>query len=256
MRRIVRNYFWIPLLAGSMFASAYLFYRTNRVETSQSQEIKKTYAKDSTFILDDLSDLPLLKFENDTAHKDYFVLMFSGDGGWRGFVNTCAKTISDKGVNVVGFNALPYFDSLRSPQKIAADLERVVHNFSHVWKKKSVILGGYSFTAEILPFVYNNFSPEVKKQVNKIFMIGPSKGADFKANRLYYYNKSKSAPVLPEFEKGDPEKYIIFCDDQAESLCNVLPSTSPAKLIPLDAGHLFIGKSKEVSVIIANAVVK
>lgn len=240
----------------AMLGALYVFYRSMRVEVRQSVEIKTKFAKDSTFVLDDLTDLPLLKFESDTSTKDYFVIMFSGDGGWRGFINTCAKTISGKGVNVVGFNALPYFDSVRTPQKIAKDIGRIVHNFGHVWKKKKFILGGYSFSAEILPFVYNAFPPDIKKQVYKIFMIAPSTKADFKASRTYIYDKSKSTPVLPELEKADKSKFIIFCDDADASLCNLLPPTTQVELVSLNTGHMFIGKSRDVSAIIADKVVR
>ena len=240
----------------AIFGALYVFYRSMRVGVRQSEEIKARFVKDSAFVLDDLTDLPLLKFENDTSKKDYFVILFAGDGGWRGFINVCAKTISGKGVDVVGFNTLPYFDTIRTPRNIARDVGRVVHNFGHAWKKKFFILGGYSFSAEILPFVYNNLSPEIKEKVYKIFMIAPSTLADFKASRTYIYDKSKSIPVLPELEKADQNKFIIFCDDADESLCKILPSDSQVELIHLDAGHLFLGKFRDVSSIIADKIVK
>lgn len=256
MKKIIRKFFWIPLIFIAILIIAIIFYNFSHVELKQSAAIKAHYSKDSTFIRDDLTDLPLLKFGNDTTGKDYFVILFSGDGGWRGFINTCATTISEKGVSVVGFNVLPYFDSVRSPQKIASDITRIVNNFGHVWNKKYFIIGGYSFSAEILPFVYNAFSDQMKQRTKKVFMIAPSTLADFKASRNYRYDESKSLPVIKEFIKTDQKKYIIFCDDQDGSLCGILPSDSPAKVVDLKSGHLFIGKTKEVSEIIANEIIQ
>lgn len=252
---MLRKIFIIVIIIGALLFLAYQILDSTRNKKQQSLEIKKEFANDSNFIKDDLTDLPLLLFENDKLKKDYFVIMFPGDGGWRDFSDTLAKTISSKGINVIGFNTIPYFDTLRSPEIIAKDLQRIILNFSHALNKKYVMLGGYSFGAEILPFIYNKLDKEYKDKVHNVFMIGPSIGADFKVSQVYYYNPSDSKPVLPELLKTDKEKFIIFCDKQKRSLCKVLKDKDNLRTIDLNSGHLFSGKYKEVCEIIAKNII-
>jgi type IV secretory pathway VirJ component len=252
---VVRKILILLVIVTILIFIAYQIIKSTRIEKQQSLEIKKKYAKDSTFIKDDLTDLPLLQFENDKLKKDYYVILFPGDGGWRDFSDTLAKIISDKGINVIGFNTIPYFDTLRSPEKVAKDVQRIIWNFSHVLKKQHVLLSGYSFGAEILPFVYNKLDQEYKNCVSKVFMIAPSKGADFKVSPVYYYAASDSKPVLPELLGTDKEKFIVFCDNQKSSLCRVIGDNDAIKTVDLNSGHMFTGKYREVSEIIARNII-
>lgn len=246
----------ILIIIAAVVFIAYQIIDSTRIRKQQSLEIKNKFSKDSTFKIDDLTNLPLLFFENDKLKKDYFVILFPGDGGWRDFSDTLASIISNKGINVIGFNTIPYFDSTRSPEKIAKDVQRIMRNFSHALHKNHVIIGGYSFGAEILPFVYNKLDKEYKEMVRTVFMIGPSTGADFRVSPIYYYNAADSKPVLPELLKSDKEKFIIFCDNQKRSLCKVLGSKHNIETISLNAGHLFSGKYRVVSELIAKNIIQ
>ena len=45
--------------------------------------------------------------ESDSA--DYFAVIISGDGGWASIDRQIGNDLADKGVQVVGLNALKYF---------------------------------------------------------------------------------------------------------------------------------------------------
>jgi type IV secretory pathway VirJ component len=252
---VLRKILIIVITISALIFIAYHIIDLTRNKRQQSLEIKKKFAKDSTFIKDDLTDLPLLLFQNDKLKKDYFVILFSGDGGWRDFSDTLAKIISSKGINVIGFNTIPYFDTLRSPERVAKDLERIIRNFSHAFGKQHVLIGGYSFGSEILPFVYNKLETEFKDKVTDVFMVGPSTGADFKVSPVYYYNPYDSKPVYPELLKTDKEKFTIFCDNQKRSLCKLFKRKDNLKTIPLNSGHMFTGKYREVAELIAKNII-
>jgi type IV secretory pathway VirJ component len=51
-----------------------------------TSEIIKKYTNNQAFKKDNLADLPLLKFEAKVNRKNFFVLFFPGDGGWRDVV--------------------------------------------------------------------------------------------------------------------------------------------------------------------------
>ena len=227
-----------------------------RSKKSQTVEIVRKFEKDSAFVQDNLSDLPLMLYENKAGTKDYFVILISGDGGWRGFIDQVAKKMSSKGISVVGLNLVGYLDKEKSPSQIASDIHRIINNFSHSWKKQKVLIGGYSFGGEIIPFFFNQLNTEDQDKIDKIFFIAISSLADFKVSPIYYYNPKKSKPVLPEIQKINDEKFIFFCDNTNESICKHLPARNGYKVIQLNYNHLFLGHYKEVCDIIAKNVVE
>lgn len=223
---------------------------------TQTIEINKKFSNDSMFQKDSLSDLPLLLFENDTSDVDYFVILFPGDGGWVDFIDIWAKTFQKKGINVVGFNTIPYFIKEKKPEQIAADLQRVIKNFSHALNKKNVMIGGYSYGAEIIPFAYNRMDSSYKNVITKLLLCAPSTTASFKVSPNFIYNQSLCTLILPDVLKIETEKMMFFCDNQKYSLCNVLPAEIKYNIARIQSGHLFIGKGQEVSNIITDTIVK
>jgi type IV secretory pathway VirJ component len=230
----------------------YIYLTASRKSANQSIVIKNKFNKDTVFIKDNLTDLPLLLFEAKLPQNEYFIILFSGDGGWRGFIDLLGKTLAQNGTNVVGWNAIPYFDNEKKPVQIAKDVKRVYHNFSHTWKTKKIILCGYSFSGEIIPFVYNVLDTGFQKNIIKVFLIGPSSLADFKASMIYYYNPKNSKKVWPELDRIPDEKVIILCDGQPESICKSIPANRQYEMIKVDYDHRFIGKFTIVANLISD----
>jgi type IV secretory pathway VirJ component len=226
-----------------------LIFAIHKVDTNHTKFIVQAYRDNNVFKKDNLSDLPLLQYKATNNSKDYFVILFPGDGGWRDVIGYISNDLANHGINVVGFNTIPYFNRTREPKEIAKDIQRVITNFSAIWHKDSVIIGGYSFGAEIMPFVYNQLDSACKKKVIKIIMLGPSNLADFKVSPIYYYDKKKGKSVIKEMETISPDKFIVFCDKYKESICKSLPSSAPYKVIKVPYGHLFIGHFSDVSTI-------
>jgi len=222
---------------------------------NQTVEITQKFAKDTAFVKDDLKDLPLLLFENKNSEKDYFVILISGDGGWRGFIDIVAKTISEHGPSVVGLNLVGYLNQEKTPEQISRDIQRIIRNFSHLWNKKKVVIGGYSFGGEIIPFFYNKMTYEEQNNIQKIFFIAISNAADFKVSPIYYYNPKKSKPVLPQLQNIEPNKMIFFCDNSNENICKSITDQNKYKLIQLNYSHLFLGHFKEVATIVSQNIV-
>jgi len=227
------------------------FYLTH-TSKNESKEIKIKYAKDSLFIKDDLMDLSLLLFDTNSTKTDYFVIAICGDGGWMDFTNDFAKLCKHRGIPVVGFSTLPYFMETRKPEKIAIDLQRVIVNFSHIFNKNKVMIMGYSFGAEILPYAYNNMNPYFKQKIISMGLVAPSTKACFKVSPTYIYTSNELVPLLPALLKNESSKIVIFCDDTGKSICKILPENSQYKLVNLDAGHNFIGRWASVAKLVAD----
>jgi type IV secretory pathway VirJ component len=215
-----------------------------------SSTIADDKVKDKKQAVEDVSDLPLKIFESTSPKRNYFVIAFSGDGGWRGVIDYIAKGISYTHHNVVGFSALPYFYTERTAESVAKDLEKVIKKYSAQWKTDSILILGYSFTAEIMPFVYNHLDKEYKSRIKKILMLGPSNFADFRASRIFHYDTTAGMKVLPEMKKITPSMFVIYCDIYKESICYDLPNNHPYKVIKVDSHHLFLGHYKDITNII------
>src|SRR6201996_4408499 len=107
-----------------------------------------------------LADLPLVEvpatgLATTKAAKDTFAIMLSGDGGWAGLDQKVAATLAAQGVAVVGFDSLRYFWSKRTPEGLAGDLDRMVRFYAVHWKRRHVVLVGYSQGANALPASFN-----------------------------------------------------------------------------------------------------
>jgi len=250
----MKKILYIILSITLILIATYFILDMTRIKKRQSVEIKNKYNKDTFFLKDDLTNLPLLLFESVKPKTNAFMILLPGDGGWRDFIDTVARIVSFKGMSVVGFNTIPYFIEHKNPKQIAKDLNRIINNFSHIWKKTDVILCGYSFTAEILPYVYNAMDPIEQKLVKKIILIAPTNQADFKVSTVYYYNPKFSLPVLPELNKLPPEKVLIFCDRYKKNICKCMTQNSPFKTIKVNYGHLFRGYESDMGHLISEQI--
>jgi type IV secretory pathway VirJ component len=223
---------------------------------NDNEQIAKLYKTHPAFQTDSLTDLPLLHFPSKTGNSRFFVIMLPGDGGWRNLENAIANDIAAHGISVIGLNSSPYFKKTKQPRQVATDLQRIFNHFSPVFGKDSVALLGYSFTAEILPFVYNQMDSNFRSRVIKMVMLAPSNGADFKTSPIYHYDVSKSLPVLPEMAKIDASRFILICDHYSESISKDLPPANPYQTIKVNYGHLFLGHRKDIADIITNLLKK
>lgn len=110
---------------------------------------------------------------------DYFVLFLTGDGGWAQLDKELAQHFSAQGINVLGFDSLSYFWRKRTPEETAADLAELISTYQAKWQKKQVVLIGYSFGADVLPFVLANLPKEQQTAVKHIVLLGLSRFAHF-----------------------------------------------------------------------------
>ena len=232
----------LPVLVLLLALGGAVFVATRPDPYNQSGQIARLFGADPFFRKDNLSDLPLLEFPAKTHSNDYLVILFAGDGGWKGLVDVLAKHFSAAGTPVVGLNSAGYFNVTRSPADIARVVERISRNFGHAWRRKKIILMGYSFSAEVLPFAYNALPPAVQPYIARIVMLAPSNWADFKSSPIYYYSPKTSLQVLPELRKMPPAKLLIVCDNTKYSIRRALPPRAALPVVLLDVDHNFNGR--------------
>jgi type IV secretory pathway VirJ component len=160
-------------------------------------------------------DVPLIVSNNDTSGM--MVFHITGDGGWRGYDVKLGEQFKANHIPYVALNAIKYFWSSKTPEQLANDLVPVISEYSAKWGKSKIILTGFSFGAETLPFLYTRLPGSVKQKIQLVVLITPAGTSDFTihltdmlgVDHVYDYNvvkeveKIKDVPVLALF--GDRE---------------------------------------------------
>src|SRR5882757_379065 len=190
-----------------------------------------------------LKDLPIVEVAaQPAAPSDTFAIMLSGDGGWAGLDKDVAGALTANGIPVVGLDSLRYFWSARTPQGLAADLDRMIQYYLKQLGKQRVMLIGYSQGADVLPFAVNRLSEAMRSRVALTAVMGMSEHALFEFHMSSWISDDNSGPpTRPEIERitGIPV-LCMYGEDESDSLC---PQLDPRKvmLVKLKGGHHFDG---------------
>lgn len=168
-------------------------------------------------------DLPVVLVPtSQTDDSKPMAFLVSGDGGWTNFDHSIAESLAEKGMPVVGLDAQKYFWNGKSPEKTAQEIEKAVVHYLQQWKRKKFILVGYSFGANVVPFIADKFSVELKDLLSGIYCLSPNVKADFEIHlmdMLGWGGKKESYNVTEQIKKNEQFKtYCIFGDEEEESL--------------------------------------
>jgi type IV secretory pathway VirJ component len=191
----------------------------------------------------DISGLPLAELP--VAHPGKLIaLELSGDGGWRDLDKTIAEDLQRDGVPVVGLDSLRYFWSKKTPQQTANVVAALMETFMAKWHGDNVALIGYSFGADVMPFVYNRLPENLRGQVTLIALLGFSKTADFEITVRGWLGEppgTDAIPTLPEADKIPPQLMQCFYgSEEGDSACPALKSRG-VQTYQRKGGHHFDG---------------
>lgn len=200
-----------------------------------------------------LDELPLIELPVKRS-GDLMAIVISGDGGWAGIDKALGERLNADGIPVVGLNSLQYFWDRKTPEKTAADIDRIIRNYGKTWSRSKVILIGYSRGADVLPFVYNRLPSTSKALVNEVVALGLSRKIDFQFHVTDWIgggNDREAMAVLPEIRKlsGVNMLCLYGTDEKNESLCPALDK-SKFHVIEMPGGHHFRGDYKKIAEIV------
>lgn len=131
----------------------------------------------------DFADLPLNVTEPN-GRAQGLVILWSGDAGWSGSMQSIADALAQRGFGVVGISSLRYFWHEQAPQIMATDNDRLVAHYAALWQTDTIILAGYSFGADMLPFAWPLMADETRKATSLIGLLSPFPKTDFKVTFL------------------------------------------------------------------------
>jgi type IV secretory pathway VirJ component len=188
-----------------------------------------------------LADLPIVEVPA-TGTGNRFAVLLSGDGGWAGIDKSLGTALAAQGVPVAGFDSLRYFWSARTPDELAADLDRVIRYYAARWGRSDVLLVGYSQGADVLPFALNRLPPATRASVRLTALLGPGQKASFEFHLANWIGPSGDLAIAPEALKLRAANTLcIYGLEEKDSLC---PELAPehARAMPLAGGHHFGGE--------------
>jgi type IV secretory pathway VirJ component len=172
--------------------------------------------------------------------RDEMAVLLTGDGGWAATDKGLSETLAKGGIPVVGWNSLHYFLRNKQPDRAAQDLERVLRVYLPLWHKERVILIGYSFGADVMPFLATRLPPDLAAKVSLVVLMGPSGAADFRFHPTEWLGKpaKDSLPVLPEIEKlRGKEVLCAYGIGEKDSFCLQIPEGTAHRLTR-PGGHI------------------
>jgi lysylphosphatidylglycerol synthetase-like protein (DUF2156 family)/type IV secretory pathway VirJ component len=174
--------------------------------------------------------------------QDLMAVMISGDGGWAGLDKGLAATFAARGIPVVGWNSLRYFWSARTPEVAAGDLDRILRHYLTAWGKSRALLVGYSFGADVLPFLASRLPPDTRARVEGVGLLGLDTHASFEFHVADWLGSSGDRRYATVPEVGRLQGLHVACvqgGDESASACRSLPPW--VRLITLPGGHHFDG---------------
>lgn len=198
--------------------------------------------------IESLKDLPIIVAEpSDEARKkastDYFVILYSGDGGWAAFDKDIAKAFNDVGIPLVGLSTLSYFWQKRTPDDSANDLKRILVHFQQKWGFKRALFLGYSFGGDVSPFLISRLPPELQAMIQQITLMSSSGFAEFEFHfGDWFFNSGKGQSMTPELEKlaGRIRIQCLYGDEEKDPYCPKIDAKK-FSVMKLKGGHRFDG---------------
>ena len=107
-----------------------------------------------------------------------------------------------------------------------------------------MILIGYSFGANVLPFAYNRLPAQEKAKVDQISLLGLAERTDFEIRVTGWLGVSAdddAPPVAPELKSIDPARIQCFYGEEEDDTVCPTPAMAGAEVIKTTGGHHFDG---------------
>lgn len=183
------------------------------------------------------------------------IFSISGDGGWKGFIRGLSEDLSRQGIPTVGLDALSYFWKKKPPAQVASDLGSIINHYLKEWHRKTFILLGYSFGADVIPFVVNRLPEDLKNKLEMVVLLSPDSHADFEFHFASWFDHSSAQafPVLPALQKMQHVNTLVFYGQQEKDrLAFELPKEFKEAFVA--GGHGYENNHQHISQVIVKTL--
>jgi type IV secretory pathway VirJ component len=197
-----------------------------------------------------ISGVPLIEVPAVGGTPDKrMAVMLSGDGGWAKLDRKVAAALAKHGIPTVGWDSLSYFWRAKTPDQAGADLDRVVRHYTEKWNKDEVLLIGYSFGADVLPFMADRLSPAMRNQIKLIALLGLGNAASFEFHLTDWLGGTakNTLPVFPQVMKlAWAKRVCLYGAQETDSACPDLTKFGVV-VIRMPGDHHFNGNYQGIA---------
>lgn len=186
-----------------------------------------------------LADIPVVEVPaTGTENPTRFAVLISGDGGWASIDKRLAASLAKSGIPVVGLDSLRYFWTARTPDGVAADLNRVIRYYAARWKRPDVMLIGFSQGADVMPFALNRLPASTRASVRLTALLAPGKKAAFEFHVSNWIGASGDKPIEPEARKLTGATLCVYGVEEKDSaLCPDIAANPGVRVLTTAGGH-------------------
>lgn len=175
--------------------------------------------------------------------KGPLVLYICGDGGFNAFTSGFCASLNKNGYMVTAVNSRSYFWSKKSPEQAAADISAYIDAVFKGRPGQELVLVGYSFGADVSPFIVNRLTASAKKHLVSMILLDPSTSTDFEIHISDMWGKPKKRgmDVIAEINKSGSRKTAIILGEDGKDfpLQSILLKNYRSER--LAGGHHFAG---------------
>jgi type IV secretory pathway VirJ component len=198
-----------------------------------------------------VSDLPLTEVSSSAVRSGTIAVILTGDGGWADLDKSLSAELAKRGLPSVGWNSLRYYWTPRTPEAAAVDLGRIIKHYLAAWRASRVILIGYSFGADVLPFLVNRLPDELGAALRSVVLLGPSESATFEFHIAdWVRSRSTDFRTAPEVERLKVPVTCVQGADETDSACRLFKR---ARVVQVGRGHHFSGDYARIADVVVNA---
>jgi type IV secretory pathway VirJ component len=195
--------------------------------------------------------LPLHVVDGGRTTASTAAIYLTGDGGWAAFDQRVVADLAKAGVPTLAWDMGDYFSAMRAPDAAAQDLARAARDALGRWQAQKLMIVGYSFGADVAPFLVSRLPADLRNRVSVVALMGPSEVAPFQvtaAERVGLDNPG-ARPVRPELDVLARDGVKVAClygQNDHDAIC---PSVQlrGLSLRSLPGGHGFKGDDAAVA---------
>lgn len=182
------------------------------------------------------NNLPLQYTDNADTSKPLIVYI-SGDGGMNSFTNALIKSLNQQGYAVLALDAKSYFWHKKEPQEFSSAISQPIASYLKTKRRNSFIILGYSFGADVTPFLANRLPSSLHAKCKTVILLSPSTHTDFEIKILDMlgFGGSKDKNVVIELNKLTTPVILFFGSDEKSFPVNEV--TVKKQVIFMEGGH-------------------
>lgn len=209
-----------------------------------------------SFILITMSSMTSFKADGDFATKEWtadthekpLLFYISGDGGFNKFSINLCDALNKEDYDVIALNARTYFNDKKTPEQTTIDITNFLSKKLIGRKNQQVVFIGYSFGADVLPFVLNRLPKNFEDKVKTSFFLASSGSTDFEIHwsDIFGGNTKRSMDVASEINRLQNKKIVIMNGSDDRNLSKNKITLDKFTFVVLPGGHHFDGDIDEI----------